>query len=126
MPGARLRHVDEPATDIDAVRQDQAGDGIARDDTTVTTIFRQAEDVAVGEPGQLGCELVAFARRCRFRHRETVLNDPRDVPFQPAQVIHIGDNAFAGLAPATGAINAMPPGDIFTTWQGNSRRSGSR
>jgi hypothetical protein len=46
----------------------------------------------------LGCELVAFARRCRYRHRETVLNDPRDVPFQPAQVIDIGDNAFAGLA----------------------------
>jgi hypothetical protein len=27
--------------------------------------------------------------------------------------------------PVSGAINAMPPGDMFMTWQGNSRRSAS-
>ena len=36
--GARLRHVDQPATDIDAVRQDQSGDRVARNDAAVAAI----------------------------------------------------------------------------------------
>jgi len=35
----------------------------------------------------------------------------------PCQVVN--------MSPGTGAIMAMPPGDILTTWQGNSRRSAS-
>src|SRR5262249_52664371 len=54
---ARLRHVNDPAADIDAVRQDQAGNGVTREDTAVVAIFRQAEDMAVGEPGQWAASL---------------------------------------------------------------------
>ena len=112
--GARLRHVDDAATDVDAVRQDQARNGIARSDAAVAAVFRQTENVAVGEPGELRGELVALARRCRDRHRKAVLERARDMTFEPAQMVDVSDDAFAGLA-ATGAISAMPPGDIFTT-----------
>jgi len=36
--GARLRHVDDAAGDIDAVRQDQACDRVARGDTAVAAV----------------------------------------------------------------------------------------
>ena len=71
-----------------------------------------------------GGELVAFARRRRDDHREAVLEDARDVAFEPAQVIYIGDNALAWLA-TDRRDQRQPPGDMFTTWQGNSRRSTS-
>ena len=64
----------------------------------MAAIFRQAEDVAVGEPGELGGELVALALGRRDGHGEPVREYARDVPFQSAQVIHIGDHPFAGLA----------------------------
>ena len=86
------------AGEIDAVRQDQAADRIARDDTAVAAVFRQTENMAVGEPGELGGELVAFARRRRNRHGEAVLKQPRDLAFEPAQMIDIGDDAFAWCA----------------------------
>ena len=94
------------------------------DDAAVAAVFRQAEDVAVGEPGELGGELVALARRRRDRHGKAVLEQARDLAFEPAEMVDIGDDALAG-APPTGAISAMPPGDMFMTWQGNSRRSAS-
>ena len=72
--------------------------GIARHDTAVSAVFRQSENMSIGEPGQLGGELVALARRRRDRHREAVLKDARDVAFEPAQMIDVGDDALAGLA----------------------------
>ncbi len=67
-------------------------------DTAVAAVFRQIEDMAVGEPRQLGSELVALARRRSDRHREAVLKDTRDVAFEPAEMIDIGDDALARLA----------------------------
>ena len=90
--------VDDAAGDVDAVGQDQAGGRIARRHAAVTAIFRQAEDVAVGEPGELGGELVALARGRRDRHGEAVRELARDHAFQPADMIDIGDDAFARLA----------------------------
>ena len=96
--GARLRDVDDTTGDVEAVRQDQPADGVTRDDTAVAAVFRQTEDVAVGEPGELRGELVALARRCPDRHRETVLKDARDVAFEPPEMIDVGDYALARLA----------------------------
>ena len=45
--GALLRHVDDAAGEIDAVRHDQAAHRIAGDDTAVSAVFRQAENMAV-------------------------------------------------------------------------------
>src|SRR5580693_4899133 len=81
--GARLRDVDNAAGEVDAVRHDQTADRVARYDTAVAAVFRQAEDVAVGEPGELGGELVALARGRPDGHRETVLEDARDAAFEP-------------------------------------------
>ena len=54
--------------------------------------------MAVGEPGELGGELVALARRRRDRHGEAVLEQARDLAFEPAEMVDIGDDAFARLA----------------------------
>ena len=46
----------------------------------------------------------------------------------PAEKIHFIQSATITRSPglpATGATRAMPPGDMSTTWQGNSRRSAS-
>ena len=99
-------------------------DRIARHETAVAAVFRQIEDLPVGEPGELGGELVALARGRRDGHGKAVVELARDHAFQPAEMVDIGDHAFAEL-PDTGAINAMPPGDMLMTWQGNSRRSAS-
>jgi hypothetical protein len=96
--GARLRDVDDAAGQIDAVGQDEPRHRVARGDAAVAAIFRQSQNATVGEPGELGGELVALARRGRDRHGEAVLELPRDDPFQPPDVIHIGDDAFARLA----------------------------
>ena len=72
--------------------------GLRGIETAVAAVFGQIEDVAVGEPGQLGGEFVALARRRRYRHGKAALKDARDVAFEAAQMIDIGDDAFAGLA----------------------------
>src|ERR1700688_2125093 len=79
--GARLRDVDNAAGEVDAVRHDQAADRVAWYDTAVAAVFGQAEDVAVGEPGELGGELVAFARCRPDGHRKAVLENARDAAF---------------------------------------------
>ena len=91
--GAGLRHVDDAAGKIDAVRQDQAADRIARHDTAVAAVFREVENVTIGEPSELCRELVAFAGGGRDGHRETVLKDARDLAFKPAEVVDIGNDA---------------------------------
>src|SRR6266852_1995135 len=45
---------------------------IARCDTAVAAVCGQAEDMAVGEPGELGGELVALAHRRRDRHGKAI------------------------------------------------------
>ena len=50
-------------------------------DTAVAAVFRQVEDVAVGEPGELGGELVALAGS-PDRHGKAVLEIARDLAFQ--------------------------------------------
>ena len=87
--GTRLRHMDDAAGEVDAVRHEQAPDRVTWDDTAVTAVFRQPEDVTVGEPGELSRELVAFARRRRNAHGEAVLKDARDVAFEAAKMIDV-------------------------------------
>jgi hypothetical protein len=64
----------------------------------VAPILGQPEDVTVGEPRQLGGKLVALARGGANGHGEPVLERARNMTFEPAQMVHIGDDALAGLA----------------------------
>jgi hypothetical protein len=57
-----------------------------------------ARGCEVGEPGELRRELVAFARRRRNAHGEAVLKDARDVAFEAAKMIDVGNDALAGSA----------------------------
>src|ERR1700722_19004591 len=95
--GARLRNVDDSAGEVDAVRHDQAARRFLRRDAAVAAVFRRIEQVAIGEPGELGSKLVALSLGGCDRHRKTALELARDVAFEAAQVIDIGDDALAGL-----------------------------
>jgi hypothetical protein len=83
---------------IDAVGQNKAARRVHRRPPAVAAVFRRGEQVAVGEPGELGGELVALARRRRNRHGEAVLEDPCNVAFEPSQMVDIGNDALAGSA----------------------------
>ena len=68
----------------------------------MTAIFRQIEDIAVGQPGELGGELVAFARGGADRHGKAIVDDPGDFAFDPADMVEIGNHAVADIADAGG------------------------
>ena len=84
----------------------------------MAAVFRQIRMSGL-EPGRLGAEFVALAQGRIDRHGETVVEHARDLALEPAEMVDIGDHPFARLA-RTGATKAMPPGDMLTTWQGNS------
>src|SRR3954470_22447162 len=84
---ARLRDVDDPNGDVRAVWQNQTPGWIAWGHTAVTTVLRQAQNVAIGEPGELGGELVALARGGRDRHGKAILELPSNDTFQPADMV---------------------------------------
>src|SRR6185437_8108874 len=96
--GARLRQVDDAAGDVDAARQDQPRDRIARREAAMAAVFRQVEDLPVGEPGELRGKLVALAQCRRNAHGEAVLDEAGDLALEPAEMVDIGDDAFAGIA----------------------------
>jgi hypothetical protein len=73
---------------------------IARNDTIVTTILGQVEDVAVGKPGQLRGQFVALARGRADRHRKAVVDDAGDPAFDPSDMVEIGDHPVADIADA--------------------------
>ena len=66
----------------------------------MAAVFRQIEDVAVGKPGQLRGELVALARRRADGHCKTVVDDARDLAFDAADMIEVGDDAIADRSDA--------------------------
>ena len=63
----------------------------------MTTIFRQAQDGAVGEPGQLIGKLLAFGAGHGQRERETVRQKAHADAFDTAELIDIGYDTFADL-----------------------------
>ena len=64
----------------------------------MAAVFRQIEDLPVGEPSELGGELVALARGRRDGHGEAIVESARDLAFEPAEMIDVGDHPFARLA----------------------------
>jgi len=64
----------------------------------VAAVFRQAEKLPVGEPGELCGELVALARGCPNGHGKTILEHAGDDAFQPSDMIDIGDHPLANGA----------------------------
>jgi hypothetical protein len=60
-------------------------------------ILRKVEDLPVGEPSELRRELVALAQGRRDRHCKSVFESTRDLAFETAKMVNIGDNTLAGL-----------------------------
>src|SRR5258707_9092254 len=98
--GAGQRHVDDPAGHLGAVLKREHGDRVARHDTIVAAVFRQIENVAVGEPGQLCGELVALARSGPDGHGETVVDNSGNPALDPANIVWISDHAVADITDA--------------------------
>ncbi len=64
----------------------------------MAAIFRQAEFVLVGDPGQLGRELLPLALRGVDRNDESSLRaEAQDFAFDAADMVDIGDDAVAEL-----------------------------
>ncbi len=97
---ARQRQVDNPAGQRAAVVEFQDGRRVARHDAVVAAVFRQVEDLAVGKPGELGCELVALAGRCAHGHREAVVEQAGNLAFDAADMVEISHHALADIAGA--------------------------
>ena len=58
--------------------------------TIPTAIFRQIEDLAVGQPCELGGQFVALAGRGADRHGEAVVEQAGDFAFNTADMVEIG------------------------------------
>ena len=58
----------------------------------MTPIFRTAQEVPIGEPGQLGSQLFTFARRRRDRHRKAIRVYADDRSFEPPEMVNIGND----------------------------------
>src|SRR5882757_1665900 len=97
---ARSRQVDDAARHLAAVLKREHRNRVAGHDTVVAAVFRQVEDIAVGEPGELGGKLVALAGGGADRHSKAVVDDPRDLALDPADMVEIGDYAVADIADA--------------------------
>jgi hypothetical protein len=78
----------------------------ARHQTVVATVFRQAEFVLVGKPGQLRGKLLALALRRVDRHAEAAGIYGLHIAFDAAEMIDIGNHALIGTRAAlTGHIH---------------------
>jgi hypothetical protein len=63
----------------------------------MAAIFRQIQLVLVGEPGQLRSELVALAVGRQDRHGKAFRREAGDDAFDAADMVNIGNHAFALL-----------------------------
>src|SRR3954452_13122739 len=90
--GARQREVDDAAGHLGAVLERQHRNWVTRHDTIVAAVFRQIEDVAVGEPGQLCRQLVTLSRRRADQHAEAIVDDAGDLASEAAAKVEIGDH----------------------------------
>src|SRR5882762_4842912 len=94
----RLRNVHDTHGNVVAVGQGQTASRVAGRHTAVAAVVDRAQELTVGKPGQLGRELVALTRGGRDVHGEAIFKQARDHAFEPAHVIHIGDDALVELA----------------------------
>ena len=70
-----------------------------RHDAFVTPVLRHAEGVAVDEPGKLIGNLLPLCVGKAELHRETALRVARDLAFDAADLVEIGHDPLADLAP---------------------------
>ena len=71
---------------------------VARFDAFVAAILGHAEDVTIGEPGELVGELFALERRQLHLDREAAVEVARHRAFDATDLVEIGDDAFADFA----------------------------
>jgi hypothetical protein len=60
--------------------------------------FGQVQLMPVRQPGELGREFVALAVGGVDAHGKALLENPQDLALEPADMVDIGDDAFADLA----------------------------
>ena len=92
---ARYREVQDTTFFFGAVFEDQCGRLVVGGGALMAAVLGQIENVPIGEPGQLGGELVALALRGNDRHREAGWQDARDHAFDASDMIDIGNHALA-------------------------------
>ena len=95
---AGQREVDDPDPNIGLVGQNQLSGRVLRDKAAVAAVFRQVEKVAVGEPGELGGQLIAFARRGCDCHGKAIGQMACDLAFETAEMVNVGDNPVPDVA----------------------------
>ena len=118
MPAPDSDTSDDPAGEVDEIRQDQAADGLRG------TELGHGAGLPAGREyddwrGDWAPQLVALSRGGRNRHREATRNSG-NLPFEPAEVIDIGNDGMAGAA---GHRRNQRHATWRNLWQGNSRNS---
>src|SRR6266850_5501332 len=93
-----LRNVYDTHGNVVTAGKRQTASGVAGRHPAVAAVIDGAQEFTIGKPGQLGRELVALARGGRDVHGEAIFELARDHAFEPAHVIHIGDDALVELA----------------------------
>ena len=93
--GAGHGKVDDAARIGATIVEIELGPRVARRDALVAAIFGQIELVLVRQPGQLGCELLAFAVGDMQFADEAVIDMADHRALQPADMIDIGDDALS-------------------------------
>src|SRR5262249_7340017 len=94
----RLRNVYDTHGNVVAVKQGQPPGGDPGRHPAVAAVVDRAQELAVGQPGELGSQLVALARGGCDVHGEAIFELARHHAFEPADVIHIGDDALIELS----------------------------
>ncbi|CUX16875.1 hypothetical protein AGR7C_Cc110463 [Agrobacterium deltaense Zutra 3/1] len=92
---ARQGKVDQPAGDEHAVFQNELGSRIARRQAIVATVFRQAEQLTLGDPGELRGEFFPLALRRVDGDEEARCGERCHRAFDAADMLEIGDDAVA-------------------------------
>ena len=95
MAAPRKRDIEQFDQDLAAILQDEGRADVARDDALVAAIFRHAEGLAVGEPGQLVGKFLALEQRHIDLKREAVVELPGHHPFDPPELVEVADDPFA-------------------------------
>src|SRR6185369_8421901 len=94
----RLRNVYNTHGNIVAIGQREAASRVPGRNPAMAAVVDRAQELTVGQPGQLGSELVTLAGGRRNGHGEAIVEQSRDYALEPAHMVHIGDNPLIELA----------------------------
>lgn len=96
--GTGQRDVDNLAIVAAAIVENDGGMANVGNDALMAAVFRQIEQVFIGQPGELRCHLVALARGGGDVHHETTIDLMDDCTFNASDMVEIGNDALAHYA----------------------------